>query len=465
MAIRIFNTLTRSIEEFSPRETGKVSMYTCGPTVYAQAHIGNYRTFLFSDLVKRYLRYRGYEVTWIMNLTDIDDRTITGSQKEGIPMSAFTERWTGVFQHDRELIGIEPADRYPKATEHIAEMVAIVKQLGANGLAYESDGSWYFKVAAFPSYGELARLDFEGMQQVERVAADAYAKQDKRDFALWKAWEPADGDVFWETDIGKGRPGWHLECSAMSLKYLGEDFDIHLGGVDLIFPHHQNEVAQTEGCTGKRLAKYWMHSEHLMIDADKMSKSLGNVHAIQDLIDKGYSAREVRFALMGGHYRLQMNFTADSLQQAKASIERIDALVRNLEFATGSGGMGEVVAILEKAEADFKAGLDDDFNYSEAMAALFNMIRDVNSLIAAGKIGEAEAEQVHKTLRGFNSVVDFIYPKTAEQGDSEIDKLVEARDEARRTKNWKEADRIRDLLATKEIILEDRAGRTGWRRG
>ncbi len=465
MALRLYNTLTRTVEEFVPREPGKVGMYTCGPTVYNRAHIGNFRTFLFSDLVKRYLRYRGYQVTWVMNLTDIDDRTITGSQKEGIPMREFTERYTKIFIEDRDALGMEPADIYPKATEHIPEMVELVKCLQQRKLAYRTDDSHYFRVAAFPGYGKFARLDVEGMQQVERVAADAYAKEDPRDFALWKGYEPVDGDVYWETEIGKGRPGWHLECSAMSLKYLGQEFDIHLGGVDLIFPHHQNEIAQTEGCTGKRLARYWLHSEFLMIDADKMSKSLGNIYSISDVIDKGWSAREIRYVLMGTHYRQRLNFTEAILEAARASLERIDAFVRNLEYATGSGGAAEVEAVIERCEKQFQEGLDDDFNYAEAVAAIFNLVREGNALIAQGKVGKSEAELIHALLKRLNSVVDYIYPKqAADSADEEIDRLVLARDEARRQKNWAEADRLRDELAKREIILEDRAGRTVWRR-
>jgi len=465
MALRIYNTLTRQVEDFVPHEPGKVGMYTCGPTVYNRAHIGNFRTFLFSDLVRRYLRYRGYEVTWVMNFTDIDDRTITGSQKEGIPMREFTERYTKIFIEDRDVLGIEPADIYPKATEHIPEMVDLVKCLHAKGLAYEADRSHYFRVTAFPDYGRFARLDVEGMQQVERVAADAYTKEDPRDFALWKGYEAVDGDVFWETEIGKGRPGWHLECSAMSLKYLGQEFDIHLGGVDLIFPHHQNEIAQTEGCTGKRLARYWMHSEFLMIDADKMSKSLGNIYSISDVIDKGWSAREIRYVLMGTHYRQRMNFTEAILEAARASLERIDAFVRNLEYATGSGGEAEVKALIDRCEKQFQEGLDDDFNYAESVAAIFNLVREGNALVAQGKIGKPEADFIRALLKRLNSVVDYIFPRVANvSDDAEIDAMVHARDEARRLKNWSEADRLRHELAVREIILEDRAGGTAWRR-
>jgi cysteinyl-tRNA synthetase len=465
MAVRFYNTLTRSVEEFVPREPGKVGMYTCGPTVYNRAHIGNFRTFLFSDLVKRYLRYRGYDVTWVMNFTDIDDRTIAGSQKEGIPMREFTERYTKIFLEDRDLLGIEPANVYPKATEHIPEMVELVKCLHARNLAYQTDGSHYFRVAAFTDYGKLARLDVEGLQQVERVAGDDYAKQDSRDFALWKGYEPVDGDVYWETEIGKGRPGWHLECSAMSLKYLGEEFDIHLGGVDLIFPHHQNEIAQTEGCTGHRLARYWLHSEFLMIDADKMSKSLGNIYSISDVIDKGWTPREIRFALMGTHYRQQLNFTLDVLQAARNSLERIDAFLRNLEFAAGAGGETEAEAMLVRCENQFQAGLDNDFNYAEAVAAIFNLIREGNSLIAEGKVGPSEAKQIQAVLSRFNGVLDYIYPKQSlDSTDDQIEDLIRAREEARKQKQWAEADRLRDVLASRGIILEDRAGGTIWRR-
>jgi cysteinyl-tRNA synthetase len=305
----------------------------------------------------------------------------------------------------------------------------------------------------------------EGMQQVERVAGDDYAKQDSRDFALWKGYEPVDGDVYWETEIGKGRPGWHLECSAMSLKYLGEEFDIHLGGVDLIFPHHQNEIAQTEGCTGHKLARYWLHSEFLMIESDKMSKSLGNIYSLSDVIEKGWTPREIRFALMGTHYRQQLNFTVDVLQAARNSLERIDAFLRNLEFAAGAGGEAEGKAMLERCENQFQAGLDNDFNYAEAVAAIFNLIREGNSLIAEGKVGPNETQLFHAVLGRFNGVLDYIYPKPAvDSTDGNVEALIRAREDARKQKQWAEADRLRDELADRGIILEDRTGGTIWRR-
>jgi cysteinyl-tRNA synthetase len=464
MALRFFNTLTRMVEEFVPREPGKVSMYTCGPTVYNRAHIGNFRTFVFSDVVRRYFRYRGYDVLYVMNLTDVDDRTIVGSQKEGIPMLEFTERYTRIFFEDRDHLGIEPADIYPKATEHIPEMVDIVKTLAAKGHAYLSDGSWYFRVESFPDYGKLARLDAAGMRQTERVAEDEYSKRDPRDFALWKAWEPADGDVFWETELGKGRPGWHLECSAMSLKYLGKAFDLHLGGVDLIFPHHQNEVAQTEACTGQPLARYWLHSEFLMIDSEKMSKSLGNVYSIGDLVDKGYKPREIRLALLSAHYRQQLNFTYEGLESARAAIERLDCCQQNLHYAQGGGGQAEVKAILTEHENAFREAMDEDLNFPNALAVVFGLIRDLNVLCSKGLVGAAEAEAVQVVLRRMDSVLGFICEDQAEEQDQEIERLVRARDEARRTKNWAEADRIRQRLAECNVIVEDRAGGTVWRR-
>ena len=464
MPLRFFDTLTREVQDFVTREPGKVAMYTCGPTVYNRAHIGNFRTFLFSDVLRRYLRYCGYDVLYVMNLTDVDDRTITGSQKEGLPMREFTERYTKLFFEDRDHLGIEPADIYPKATDHIPEMVRIVKTLVEKGHAYQSDGSWYFRVDSFPDYGRLARLDADGMRQTERVAADDYAKRDPRDFALWKAWEPADGDVFWETELGKGRPGWHLECSAMSLKYLGESFDLHLGGVDLIFPHHQNEVAQTEACTGHPLARYWVHSEFLMIDAEKMSKSLGNIFSIGDLVDKGYSPREIRLALLSAHYRQQLNFTYEGLESARAAIERIDCCLQNLRYAQGGGGEKETGAILSEHEAAFREAMDDDLNFPNALAAVFGLIRDLNILCSQGKVGQTEAAEVFDTLRRVDSVLGFVMPGQIEESDSEIDALVCAREEARKSKNWAEADRIRNLLIERNIILEDRAGGTAWRR-
>ncbi|MBU0692021.1 cysteine--tRNA ligase [bacterium] len=468
-SLRLYNTLTRHLDEFVPGEPGKVKMYTCGPTVYARAHIGNFRTFMFSDLLRRYLAYKGYDVFWVMNITDIDDKTIKGAHAEGIPLRDYTSRYAEAFFNDCKTLNITPADLYPRATEHIEDMVHLVEELKTKGIAYEAEGSYYYKIGAFPAYGKFARLNMKEMMVGERVASDEYEKEDIRDFALWKGYEAEDGDVFWETSIGKGRPGWHIECSAMSLRYLGEDFDIHLGGVDLIFPHHQNEIAQTEGATGKRLARYWVHSEHLLIDGGKMSKSLNNFYTLDDLLEKGWKPREIRFALLAGHYRQRTNFSINSLEAVRASLARLDSCVRNQELATGSGAGQEVKDIIALRETEFQMAMDDDLNYPEALAAVFNLVRDLNKTCADGGIGPEERAIAMAALRRFDSVLGFLFSDEMETcvvcDDIEINSLVRQRDEARAAKNWAEADRIRDSLAEQGIVLEDRpGGMTVWRR-
>ncbi len=464
MSLRFFNTLSRQVEEFVPREAGKVAMYSCGPTVYDRAHIGNFRAFLFADLLRRYLKYRGYDVYSVMNLTDIDDKTIRGSQREGVSLREYTDRYIKAFFDEQDQLRIMPADLYPRATDHIPEMVNLVEALEQRGHSYPADGSHYYKVDTFQTYGQFARLDMSGMRAGERVASDEYEKESVRDFALWKGWEEEDGPVYWESSLGKGRPGWHLECSAMSLKYLGEDFDIHTGGVDLVFPHHQNEIAQTEGVTGKRLARYWLHNEHLLVDGAKMSKSLGNFYTLEDLTNQGWETREIRYSLLAAHYRQQLNFTTDGLQAARGALERIDACLRNLHFAEGGGARG-LKEMLSKHASDFRSAMDDDLNYPNALAALFNLIRDINSLCADGKIGPAEGKEIAAVLRRLDSVFGFLDLDRAEgESDEEIELLIQARNEARQAKNWAEADRIRQKLADAKVILEDREGKTVWRR-
>ena len=464
MPLRFYNTLTREVQDFVPREPGKVAMYTCGPTVYERAHIGNFRTFLFCDLLRRYLKYRGYQVYAVMNITDVDDKTIRGAQGEGISLRQYTDRYTKAFFADCDSLGIVPNDLYPRATEHIPEMTRLVEDLVKRGHAYEADGSYYYKVDSFADYGKLARLDMRGLRLGARVASDEYEKEDVRDFALWKGHEPEDGDTGWDTSLGKGRPGWHIECSAMSLKYLGEDFDIHSGGVDLIFPHHQNEIAQTEGATGKRLARFWIHAEFLLVDGAKMSKSLGNFYTLQDLQDRGWKPREIRCALMAGHYRQQLNFTFTAMEAARAALERIDCCVQNLRHAGGGGGQAKVDAILAEHERAFREAMDDDLNYPVALAAVFNMVRDLNTLCAQGKVGPGEAARVLDALRRMDSVFGFLMLDQIEESDAEIEALVRAREVARTSKNWSEADRVRKLLTERNIVLEDRAGGTVWRR-
>lgn len=466
MSLKLYNTLTRKVEPFVPRESGKVTMYTCGPTVYARAHIGNFRTFLVSDLLRRYLAYSGYDVNWVMNLTDIDDKTIKGANSEGISLREFTDRYIQSFHDDRKTLGIVDANLYPRATEHISEMVKMVEDLIAAKHAYIADGSAYFKIDSFPTYGQLARLNVEELRVGERVASDEYEKEDVRDFALWKNWAEEDGPVGWETSLGKGRPGWHLECSAMSLKYLGKGFDIHLGGVDLIFPHHQNEIAQTEGVTHEPLARYWVHSEHLLVDGQKMSKSLGNFYTVTDLIEKGWKPREIRFGLLAGHYRQRTNFQASGLDSIKQSLARFEACTVNLEHAAGQGGMVELKDTIAKREQEFRDAFDDDLNYPEALAAIFNFVRDANTLCQDKKIGKPEQELALEAMRRFDSVFGFLdlNQETVDPESVEIEALIEARNEARRSKNWAEADRARDALSERGIIIEDRAGKTVWRR-
>lgn len=441
-------------------------MYTCGPTVYARAHIGNFRTFLVSDLLHRYLKYLGYDVTWVMNLTDIDDKTIKGANAEGISLRDYTDKYIALFHEDRKIIGITDATMYPRATEHIPEMVKMVEDLVSAKHAYLVDGSAYFKIDSFPSYGQLARLNMEEMRVGERVASDEYEKEDVRDFALWKNWEEVDGPVAWDTSLGKGRPGWHLECSAMSLKYLGKGFDIHLGGVDLIFPHHQNEIAQTEGVTHEPLARYWVHSEHLLVDGQKMSKSLGNFFTVTDMLEKGWRPREIRYGLLSGHYRQRTNFQASGLDSIKQALARFEACAVNLEHADGKGGLPELRDIVARREQEFRDAMDDDLNYPEALAAVFNFVREANTLCQEHKIGSEERALAVATMKRFDSVLGFLSldEAVADPEAAEIEALIEVRNEARKSKNWAEADRARDELTARGIILEDRAGKTIWRR-
>jgi len=462
MALRFKNSLTRVKEEFKPIEAGKVRMYTCGPTVYNFAHIGNFRAYIFEDLLRRYLKYKGYQVTQVMNLTDIDDKTIRNSQAEGVALKEYTDRYVKAFFEDLDTLGIERAEEYPAATDHIPEMVAIIKKLVANGLAYEIDGNYYFKIAAFPEYGKLANLDLSGLKAGARVAADEYEKDSVSDFALWKAWDAADGDVYWETELGKGRPGWHIECSAMSMKYLGEQFDIHCGGVDNMFPHHENEIAQSEGATGKKFVEYWLHNEYLMVDGRRMSKSLGNYYTLRDVLAKGYAAGAVRYLLMATHYRQQLNFTFAGLDSARGALERYNDFIANLSDYPGGDGGGEAGAIIDKAKSAFEESLDDDLNISGALGAVFDFIRDINRLKADSRLSSAESDAVLDTIHGFDTVLDF--SQKTEAIDDDIDALIHKRQDARKAKDFALADKIRDDLLAQGIVLEDTPQGVRWKR-
>ena len=463
--ICFFNTLTRKKETFEPLETGKVKMYTCGPTVYDYAHIGNFRAFLFEDLLKRWLVQRGFKVNHVMNLTDIDDKTISGSQKQQIPLRQFTDFYVKAFFEDIKALNIELADIYPRATDHIAEMVTLIKTLMEKGYAYRGeDGSIYYAVSKFPNYGKLSNIKVAELKVGARVSQDEYTKEEAQDFALWKAWTPEDGDVFWETELGKGRPGWHIECSAMSMKYLGETFDLHCGGVDNIFPHHENEIAQSEAATGKKFVNYWMHNEHLLVEAKKMSKRFGNFFTLRDLLARGYDPIVIRYLLMSTHYRQQFNFTFEGLESAKGAVDRLRNFVRRLhEVNGGKDSKGTVATLTAKLEACFGGSLDDDLDIGIALASLFDFVREINNLLDANMLSKQEAADVGGLMMRIDDVLGVIGNVEVENVlPADVDGLVQKREAARKAKNWKEADAIRAQLKAMGIMLEDTAQGVRW---
>ncbi len=465
--VQFFNTLTRQKEAFVPLEPGKVKMYTCGPTVYDYAHIGNFRAFVFEDLLKRWLEYRGFKVQHAMNLTDVDDKTIKGSRTQGIPLKQFTDFYAKAFFEDIKKLNIEPANVYPRATEHIPEMITLIKTLLNKGFAYGSeDGSIYFAISKFPDYGKLSKIQVHELKSGARVNVDEYAKEEARDFALWKAWTPEDGDVYWETELGKGRPGWHIECSAMSMKYLGETFDIHCGGVDNMFPHHENEIAQSEAATGKPFVHFWMHNEHLLVEGRKMAKRFGNFYTLRDLLAKNCDPMAIRYLLLSTHYRQQFNFTFEGLEAAKSAIERLTNVMRRLQDAEGKSSGLAVTELACKVETCFSGAMDDDLNISVALASLFDFARDVNNLLDANAIDKHEADQVLSVFTGFNNVLGVVGEvKKEEKLPKEILELIAKREEARKAKDWKTADEIRQQLKVMGVIVEDTAQGARWRLG
>jgi cysteinyl-tRNA synthetase len=410
MALKFYNTLTRKKEIFKPINKGVVHIYSCGPTVYDYAHIGNWRAFIFYDLLRRYLKYRGFAVKQVMNLTDVDDKTIRNSQKEGVSLSQFTEKYAKIFFEDMKTLNIEKAEICPKATEHILDMVALIKKLMKNGYAYRGeDGSIYYSVSAFRDYGKLSKLKINELVAGARVKQDEYTKENAQDFALWKAWSEEDGDVFWETEIGKGRPGWHIECSAMSMKYLGETFDIHTGGIDLIFPHHENEIAQSEGATGKKFVNYWIHNDHVLIDGKKMSKSLGNFFTLKDLLDRGHDPKAIRYALISTHYRSKLNITDEVLVAAKNAVERlanfIDAL-KEIKTEPKAGSENKsLTALAKKTGQEFEKHMDDDLDTNNALASIFEFVKKTNKMIEKGKIGKKNAQSCLELMKKIDTVL------------------------------------------------------------
>jgi cysteinyl-tRNA synthetase len=456
--MQLYNSMTRGKEALAPLEPGHVKMYTCGPTVYNFAHIGNFRAYTFEDILRRALIYSGCRVTQVMNLTDVDDKTIRGSLAAGVPLKTFTAPFIQAFFADLKTLNIQPAEVYPAATDHVPEMLALVEKLFARGLAYRSeDGSVYFSVGKLPGYGKLAHLDRENLRAGARVAQDEYEKESYGDFALWKAWDANDGDVAWDSPWGRGRPGWHLECSAMAMNYLGETFDLHTGGIDNLFPHHENEIAQAEGATGKPFVNLWLHCAHLRVNGEKMSKSLGNFFTLRELVAKGWSGREIRYVLINGHYRQPLNFTFDALDAARASLARIDECVDALTALAGPVAAGELPAWAAAARQAFEDAIGDDLNVPEAFAALFALVRESNSAMHQRALKPEAAAAALATFDALDAVFGLIRFGRATEGGmpAEIEALVLARAAARAGKDWAGADRLRDELAAKGWEVRD----------
>ena len=463
MTIRLHDTLSGETRPLEPIDPGRVGIYTCGPTVYGPAHIGNFRSFLFADLLVRYLRYRGLAVTWVMNITDIDDKIIRGAAAAEVSIEELATRWLERFLADADALRMTRPDNLPRATDHIPDIVALVQTLLEGGHAYRTDdGSIFFRISSWPGYGRLARLDPEEMRVGERVEADEYGKDDVRDFVLWKA--PKPGEPSWETAIGPGRPGWHIECSAMSMRHLGSTFDIHTGGVDLIFPHHEDEIAQSEAASGKPFVRTWLHCAHLQMSGSKMAKSTGNIARVAELLDSGVDARALRYALIAVHYRAGLNYTADSLAAAAAAIERIDALLIALAaYAEDRDDAGDVDEVLKHARDAFTTALDDDLNISAALAAVFELVREANRRIDARSMSTTDAGRITAWLRDVDRVLSVL-PDDPEALDPALQRLLDERAAARTNRDWTASDRLRDALADRGIVVEDTRDGQRWRR-
>jgi cysteinyl-tRNA synthetase len=468
----LFNTLGRRLEPFRALNSGEARIYTCGPTVYNEVHIGNLRTFLFQDVLRRSLRYLGYRVTQVMNLTDVDDKTIQGAHRAGVSLDDYTAPFIRTFLRDLDALHIERVEHFPRATEHVPEMVALIGTLIAKGFAYEKEGSVFFSIARDPDYGRLSGFDLEAARQGERVASDEYGKEDVRDFVLWKAVKPDEPS--WESPWGPGRPGWHVECSAMSMAYLGETFDLHCGGVDLIFPHHENEIAQSESATGQPFVRTWLHSEHLLVDGQKMSKSLGNQYTLPDLLARGISARALRYLFLSVHYRQKLNFTFESLEGAAGALRRVDEMRFRLQHAEEKGAADPRLAeAAGRLRSDFAAGFADDLNAAVALAALFAYVKEVNVAIEEKRIGAGDRQGVADALKDVDRVLGVLDPADwpaerpeggDEDGEAEIGRLIQERNNARKNRDFKASDRLRDELAARGIVLEDTPQGTRWKR-
>jgi cysteinyl-tRNA synthetase len=455
--LRLHNTLSNKEEEFHPLEEGVVRLYTCGPTVYDYAHIGNFRTFVFQDLLRRYLKYRNYQVMHVMNITDVDDKTIQNARKQGMTLKDYTTKYAEVFVADCKTLRIELPELMPRATDHISEMVTLIRSLEEKGYTYRKDGSIYFSISQFPEYGKLSKADFSGAQTGASVDTDKYDKENARDFVLWKA--KKEGEDYWETEIGPGRPGWHIECSAMSMKYLGETFDIHCGGIDLVFPHHENELAQSECATGKPFVRYWVHPEFLIVEGEKMSKSLGNFFRLQDLLTQA-----IRYLLLSVHYRKQLNFTQDGLRQAQASIQRLeDFMLRAKEIARPEEPTPAFQSEVQAARDRFTEAMDADLNTSAGLAAIFDFVRMAYQKDSQKALSGGDARIASDFLIELDGVLGILRTQP-ELLDEEIAQQIEARQAARRRRDFAEADRIRQWLLSQGIQLEDTREGVRWKR-
>jgi cysteinyl-tRNA synthetase len=461
-----FNTLSGRREEFVPLEPGRVKLYTCGPTVYDFAHIGNYRAYVFEDLLKRSLVFAGYAVTHVMNITDVDDKTIKGAAAAGIGLPEYTEKYIRGFFEDLRTLRVSPADHYPRATDHIPDMVRLIGVLLDKGFAYRKDGSIYFRVSSFPDYGRLSKIDPEELRTTERIAgrieSDEYEKERVRDFALWKA--PKEGEPVWETEIGPGRPGWHIECSAMSSRYLGPTFDIHCGGVDNIFPHHENEIAQSEAANGVPFVRYWLHCHHLIVDGEKMAKSKGNVLRLRDLAERGVEPAVVRFLLLSTHYRKVLNFTFEAVDQARSALGRITDFLYELENGSFPAGRTERAAeIRAEGRARFAEGFSDDLNISTALTALFDLIKKSNILIKDGNFRADDAREASALVYSMDDVLAVLPPRREQALPDALLAKVREREEARKARDFKKADELRRELLEAGVVLEDTKDGARWK--
>ncbi|MFQ5671444.1 MAG: cysteine--tRNA ligase [Acidobacteriota bacterium] len=463
--IRFHNTLTRKLDAFEPLQAGRVGLYTCGPTVYSHAHIGNFRTFVWEDLLRRFLERRGFKVRQVMNITDVDDKIIAAAAAQHRSLNEITSAYEQAFFRDLETLGIGRADVYPRATEHIPDMVALIEALAAKGMTYDRNGSIYYRIGRFPGYGRLSGKKISQLVAGAsgRVDADEYGKDDVRDFALWKA--ARQGEPSWKGPCGPGRPGWHIECSTMSMKYLGESFDIHTGGVDNIFPHHENEIAQSEGATGQPLARYWLHAAHLVVDGEKMSKSRGNFYTLRDLLERGEESRTLRYFLLSVHYRRVLDLKRDALQWARKSLQRLDDFVARLGTdPLASESKTRITPALAGASSRFHESLDDDLNTARALGALFEAVREMNAAMDKGWAGPRDAAICRALAADFETIFGIKLGRAAGDLPEEVGMLIKTREEARRQRNFSEADRIRKQLLALGVAIEDTPGGTRWRR-